>query len=173
MAKTVVVAVRMDSQSKELLTWALVKVAETGDKVVALHVLTDCSFDSAATTWTTVVKDFDSMLAVYEGFCNLKQVFIFLIQSILLYLLISSSTDRFEDENLPGAWWVCEDCDREGFSKRGELFCNSHAGRRSHQEQLCYWASFYHQLHCQVLCEEAPEKLSGGGSEQWKDRLPE
>lgn len=39
--KTVVVGVKLDSHSKELLTWALVKVAETGDNVVAIHVLED------------------------------------------------------------------------------------------------------------------------------------
>lgn len=37
--RTVVVGVKMDSPSKELLTWALVKVAQPGDLVVALHVL--------------------------------------------------------------------------------------------------------------------------------------
>ena len=39
----VVVGVRMELQSRELLTWALVKVAQPGDCVIALHVL-----DSAA-----------------------------------------------------------------------------------------------------------------------------
>ncbi|GFY91355.1 kinase with adenine nucleotide alpha hydrolases-like domain-containing protein [Actinidia rufa] len=34
----VVVGVRMDSQSRELLTCALVKVARSGDRVIALHV---------------------------------------------------------------------------------------------------------------------------------------
>lgn len=34
-----VVGVNMDSHSRELLTWALVKVAQPGDVVVALHVL--------------------------------------------------------------------------------------------------------------------------------------
>lgn len=37
--RTVVVGVKLDSPSKELLTWALVKVAHPGDVVVALHVL--------------------------------------------------------------------------------------------------------------------------------------
>lgn len=37
--RTVVVGVKMDSPSRELLTWALVKVAQPGDIVVALHVL--------------------------------------------------------------------------------------------------------------------------------------
>lgn len=36
---TIAVGVKLDSQSRELLTWALVKVAEPGDRVVALHVL--------------------------------------------------------------------------------------------------------------------------------------
>lgn len=37
--RTVVVGVNLDSPSRELLTWALVKVAQPGDLVVALHVL--------------------------------------------------------------------------------------------------------------------------------------
>lgn len=37
--RTIVVGVEMDAASRELLTWALVKVAEPGDRVVALHVL--------------------------------------------------------------------------------------------------------------------------------------
>lgn len=37
--RTVVVGVKLDSPSRELLTWALVKVAQPGDIVVALHVL--------------------------------------------------------------------------------------------------------------------------------------
>lgn len=35
----VVVGVKFDAESRELLTWALVKVAQPGDRVVALHVL--------------------------------------------------------------------------------------------------------------------------------------
>ncbi len=37
--QTVVVGVKLDSPSRELLTWALVKVSQPGDLVVALHVL--------------------------------------------------------------------------------------------------------------------------------------
>lgn len=37
--KVVVVGVKFDAESRELLTWALVKVAEPGDRIVALHVL--------------------------------------------------------------------------------------------------------------------------------------
>lgn len=37
--RTVVVGVKLDGASRELLTWALVKVAKPGDRVIALHVL--------------------------------------------------------------------------------------------------------------------------------------
>uniref|UniRef100_A0A1D1XSR4 Receptor-like cytosolic serine/threonine-protein kinase RBK2 n=1 Tax=Anthurium amnicola TaxID=1678845 RepID=A0A1D1XSR4_9ARAE len=83
--KTVVVGVRMDAQSRELLTWALVKVAEPGDRVVALHILpsgaaaaADCSDadgnPASSSSLVSLIKSFDSVLAVYEGFCNLKQI---------------------------------------------------------------------------------------------------
>ncbi|KAJ6931851.1 receptor-like serine/threonine-protein kinase [Populus alba x Populus x berolinensis] len=50
---TVIVGVKFDPASRELLTWALVKVAQPGDTVIALQILDN---------------------NVYEGFCNLKQV---------------------------------------------------------------------------------------------------
>jgi len=37
--RKVLVGVKLDPRSRELLTWALVKVAEPGDLVIALHVL--------------------------------------------------------------------------------------------------------------------------------------
>ena len=37
--RTVLVGVKFDPRSRELLTWALVKVAQPGDLVIALHVL--------------------------------------------------------------------------------------------------------------------------------------
>ncbi|XP_042006915.1 probable receptor-like serine/threonine-protein kinase At5g57670 [Salvia splendens] len=67
----VMVGVKVDSRSKELLTWALVKVAQTGDRVIALHVLNP---NVEKSDLLSLVKTFDSMLAAYEGFCNLKQV---------------------------------------------------------------------------------------------------
>ncbi|KAK1361423.1 putative receptor-like serine/threonine-protein kinase [Heracleum sosnowskyi] len=71
-SRTVMVGVKMDSQSRELLTWALVKVAQSGDHVVALHVLNDnVNVDRSL---LSLVKEFDAILSVYEGFCNLKQV---------------------------------------------------------------------------------------------------
>ncbi|KAG1328101.1 proline-rich receptor-like protein kinase PERK9 [Cocos nucifera] len=79
--KTVVVGVKIDAQSRELLTWALVKMAAPGDRVVALHVLSSRSSSTSnhegegePTPVVSLAKDFDAMLAVYEGFCNLKQI---------------------------------------------------------------------------------------------------
>lgn len=37
--RKVLVGVKLDPRSRELLTWALVKVAQPGDLVIALHVL--------------------------------------------------------------------------------------------------------------------------------------
>ncbi|CAA2953579.1 probable receptor-like serine threonine- kinase At5g57670 [Olea europaea subsp. europaea] len=65
----VVVGVKLDARSRELLTWALVKVAQSGDRVIALHIL-----DPSTASLLSLVKTFDSVLAAYEGFCNLKQV---------------------------------------------------------------------------------------------------
>ncbi|GER49147.1 kinase family protein [Striga asiatica] len=74
--RTVVVGVKLDAQSRELLTWALVKVAEAGDRVVALHVLDNNEIVNrdGKSSLLSMVKAFDSILEVYEGFCNLKQV---------------------------------------------------------------------------------------------------
>ncbi|KAG5036211.1 putative receptor-like serine/threonine-protein kinase [Glycine soja] len=74
--RTVVVGVKMDSPCKELLTWALVKVAHPRDTVVALHVLGSHETVNGVgkSSLLSLVKAFDSVLAVYKGFCNLKQV---------------------------------------------------------------------------------------------------
>ncbi|KAG5019102.1 hypothetical protein JHK87_014957 [Glycine soja] len=74
--RTVLVGVKMDSPSKELLTWALVKVAHPGDTVVALHVLgnNETVNGDGKSSLLSLVKAFDSVLAAYKGFCNLKQV---------------------------------------------------------------------------------------------------
>ncbi|XP_057490498.1 protein kinase STUNTED-like [Actinidia eriantha] len=74
--RTVVVGVKLDSHSRELLTWALVKVSQPGDRVIALHVLGNNEIvdRDGKSSLLSLVKAFDSVLAVYEGFCNLKQV---------------------------------------------------------------------------------------------------
>ena len=38
-SRTVVVGVELDSASRTLLTWALCNVAQSGDRVIALHVI--------------------------------------------------------------------------------------------------------------------------------------
>lgn len=65
---TVVVGVRADAESRALLTWAFVNAVAAGDRVVAVHVVLASAAEAAAAV------DFDAMLAVYEGFCNLKQI---------------------------------------------------------------------------------------------------
>ncbi|ESQ27390.1 hypothetical protein EUTSA_v10018181mg [Eutrema salsugineum] len=73
--RTILVGVKLDAPSRELLTWALVKVAEPGDTVIALHILGNEIVDRAGnSSLLSLVKAFDSVLDVYEGFCNLKQV---------------------------------------------------------------------------------------------------
>lgn len=42
--RTIVVGVKFDAASSELLDWALVKVAEPGDTVIALHIITNGTF---------------------------------------------------------------------------------------------------------------------------------
>ncbi|KAF2284465.1 hypothetical protein GH714_022056 [Hevea brasiliensis] len=73
--EVVVVGVKFDAESRELLTWSLMKVAKPGDRVIALHVLESVTdFVGGTASLLSLVKTFDSLLAVYEGFCNLKQV---------------------------------------------------------------------------------------------------
>ncbi|KAL0704843.1 hypothetical protein Bca4012_071268 [Brassica carinata] len=72
---TVVVGVKLDASSSELLDWALVKVAEPGDTVIALHILTNEITDQAGnSSFLSLVKTLDSVREVYEGLCKLKQV---------------------------------------------------------------------------------------------------
>ncbi|KAL8141255.1 hypothetical protein V2J09_007276 [Rumex salicifolius] len=74
--QTVVVGVKLDARSKELLTWSLLKLAAPGDRVVALHVMANHEIvdPDGKSALLSVVEAFDSVLNVYEGFCNLKQV---------------------------------------------------------------------------------------------------
>ncbi|KAI5387992.1 protein kinase STUNTED isoform X1 [Lathyrus oleraceus] len=66
----VLVGIRMDSQSRQLLNWALVKVAEPGDYVVAVHVVKTKSSDNVLKNKSTI----DGYLEVYEGLCDVKKV---------------------------------------------------------------------------------------------------
>ncbi|KAL5714591.1 hypothetical protein ACHQM5_016529 [Ranunculus cassubicifolius] len=75
-SNTIVVGMKLDQESKEVLTWALVKVAQPGDSVIALHVLDNSEGlkEDVNSPLLALLKAFDSVLSVYEGFCNLKQV---------------------------------------------------------------------------------------------------
>ncbi|XP_058215895.1 protein kinase STUNTED [Rhododendron vialii] len=64
--RSVLVGIGIDGQSRELLDWALVKVADPGDHVVAIHVSRD--LDSKKKPLL------DGYLEVYEGLCTVKKV---------------------------------------------------------------------------------------------------
>ncbi|GMJ08124.1 hypothetical protein like AT2G16750 [Hibiscus trionum] len=66
--KNVLVGIRFDSQSRDLLSWAIVKVAEPGDCVVAVHV--SLSSDHALGQKLLLER----YLEVYEGMCSIKKV---------------------------------------------------------------------------------------------------
>nr|CAD1842054.1 unnamed protein product [Ananas comosus var. bracteatus] len=77
--KTVMVGTKMDAPSRELLTWALVKVASPGDRVVALHIISSSSSaaaaaDAASESDEARASSLLDVLSVYDGFCNLKQI---------------------------------------------------------------------------------------------------
>jgi len=82
---TVVVGVRADHESRALLTWVLVNAAAPGDRVVAVHVVVASRAEAAAAV------DFDAMLGVYEGFCNLKQVAALCCRAIDSIVLLASA----------------------------------------------------------------------------------
>ncbi|KAA8516926.1 hypothetical protein F0562_017256 [Nyssa sinensis] len=52
-----------------------VSVAQAGDCVISLHILgsNETVDRDGKSSLFSLVKAFDSVLAVYEGFCNLKQ----------------------------------------------------------------------------------------------------
>ncbi|URD96270.1 kinase family [Musa troglodytarum] len=70
--RCVLVGLQMNANGRELLHWAISRVAEEGDRVVAVHVCRDS--DLKTTTTLSLIEMLDDYLAAYEGFCNLKQV---------------------------------------------------------------------------------------------------
>nr|CAB3463250.1 unnamed protein product [Digitaria exilis] len=79
--RTVVVALRRDAAGRELLTWALVKAAAAGDRVVALHVATANAI--AAAEGGEIMEEegkarardsLASVLGAYRGFCDRNQI---------------------------------------------------------------------------------------------------
>ncbi|XP_020588055.1 probable leucine-rich repeat receptor-like protein kinase At5g05160 [Phalaenopsis equestris] len=73
---TMVVGIKEDDGSRELLTWTLVNVAQAGDRVIALHVLPAEVPDSGGEylALNSTVNALNAMIAAYEVFCNLKQI---------------------------------------------------------------------------------------------------
>ncbi|CAN6330733.1 unnamed protein product [Urochloa humidicola] len=75
--RTVLVALRRDAAGRELLTWALVKAAAAGDRVVALHVSTSNANAAAAAAEEEKARVRDSLasvLAAYRGYCDRNQI---------------------------------------------------------------------------------------------------
>ncbi|CAN6325997.1 unnamed protein product [Urochloa humidicola] len=75
--RTVLVALRRDAAGRELLTWALVKAAAAGDRVVALHVSTSNANAAAAAAEEEKARARDSLasvLAAYRGYCERNQI---------------------------------------------------------------------------------------------------
>ncbi|XP_022748269.1 probable receptor-like serine/threonine-protein kinase At5g57670 [Durio zibethinus] len=66
--RNVLVGIRIDGQSRDLLRWSLVNVAEPGDSVVAVHV--SRSSDDGLGEKLLL----DGYLEAYEGLCSVKKV---------------------------------------------------------------------------------------------------
>ncbi|KAF8753043.1 hypothetical protein HU200_011855 [Digitaria exilis] len=70
--RTVVVALRRDAAGRELLTWALVKAAAAGDRVVAIH--GGVTMAAAAEEKARASDSLASVLGAYRGFCDRNQI---------------------------------------------------------------------------------------------------
>uniref|UniRef100_A0A1D1XH75 Receptor-like cytosolic serine/threonine-protein kinase RBK2 n=1 Tax=Anthurium amnicola TaxID=1678845 RepID=A0A1D1XH75_9ARAE len=70
--RTIMVGVQIDGNGRDLLDWALGRVARRGDRVVAVHVSRGSC--GAASSPLSLIKSLDDYLAEYDGVCNLKQV---------------------------------------------------------------------------------------------------
>ncbi|GAU33636.1 hypothetical protein TSUD_310440 [Trifolium subterraneum] len=66
--RCILVGIRIDSHSRHVLNWAIVKVAQPGDSVIAIHVVTNPDHVSES---KVLVDDY---LEVYEELCNAKKV---------------------------------------------------------------------------------------------------
>ncbi|XP_019169225.1 PREDICTED: receptor-like cytosolic serine/threonine-protein kinase RBK2 isoform X2 [Ipomoea nil] len=74
--RNVLVGIRFDGHTKELLDWALVKVADPGDRVLAIHVSTKSSSasDGPNTKDESYSSWLESYLDDYDGLCTKNQV---------------------------------------------------------------------------------------------------
>ncbi|KAH9307982.1 hypothetical protein KI387_035893 [Taxus chinensis] len=78
---TLLVGVDAGLSSRELLTWTLMKLAQTGDHVIVVHVLSSPPANSAPKHKQEHIYDYHltrpfdaNIFDVYESFCRLKQV---------------------------------------------------------------------------------------------------
>ncbi|KAK9164546.1 hypothetical protein Syun_005448 [Stephania yunnanensis] len=68
--KVVMVGLRIDKRDQLLVTWALVKIAEPGDSVIAVNVCRNASEDPSSKEYSSL----DCYLDAYKGLCNVKKI---------------------------------------------------------------------------------------------------
>ncbi|KAK9129429.1 hypothetical protein Sjap_009916 [Stephania japonica] len=68
--KVVMVGVRIDKRDQLLVTWALVKIAEPGDRVIVVNVCRNVSEDPSSKENPSL----DGYLDAYKGLCNVKKI---------------------------------------------------------------------------------------------------
>ncbi|KAK1321088.1 putative proline-rich receptor-like protein kinase PERK11 [Acorus calamus] len=70
--RCIFVGIRIDSNGRDLINWALTKVAQPDDRVVAIHVCRDS--DLRITSTLSLIKSVDVCLQEYEALCKTKKV---------------------------------------------------------------------------------------------------
>jgi hypothetical protein len=144
--RTLLVAVRRDAAGRELLAWALAKAAAAGDRVVAVHVTTADGPGTDEMRSSAAADSLASVLAAYDGFCNLNKVDFPLghcralsSSSPLWYgpsnacsLFFSPSSDQSGAQGLP---WTFR---QEGFGEGGHLLRRRATHPWGHEE-LASW----------------------------------
>ncbi|KAL5995662.1 hypothetical protein ACLOJK_025729 [Asimina triloba] len=66
------VGIQIDSSSRELLNWALAKIAVPNDRVIAVLSYHDSEEDS--NTLVHLIKSLKDYLAVYKGICSARKI---------------------------------------------------------------------------------------------------
>lgn len=102
--RNVLVGIRFDEHAKELLDWAILKVADQGDCVTALHVCQDSGTKCFSAIDIIIMlllfllriiisdtekkNSLDDYLSDYEGLCNEKKVgFLKIKQFVYMYFV--------------------------------------------------------------------------------------
>ncbi|XP_072955095.1 protein kinase STUNTED-like [Typha angustifolia] len=68
----ILVGLQMDAAGRDLINWALTKVAKQGDRVVAVHICRKS--DLSKTSTLSLIKVLDEYLLAYEFLCKMKQI---------------------------------------------------------------------------------------------------